>query len=85
MAEDYTQGRPGFLQREAAARNRKRRRAEEIFWLPDQYPPIRRVLAGRDETIWLLREFDVLEGRDPWEVYDRDGELIGRVRGCAPP
>lgn len=79
MAGDYTQGRAGYRQRDAAARNRERRRAGDLFWLPDHYPPVRRVMAGRDGTIWLLREFNVLEGRDPWEVYDRDGELIGRV------
>lgn len=79
MAGDYTQGRPRYLQLDEAARNRKRREAAELLWLPDHYPPVRRVLAGMDGTIWLLREFRLFEQIDRWEVYDRGGELIGQL------
>lgn len=79
LAGDNRQGQRRFLQRSDAERNRMRELAREIFWLPEYYPPVRRIMAGADETIWLLREFDVLEAVDRWEVYSFDGELIGRV------
>ena len=46
--------------------------------LPEYHPPVRQVVAGTDETIWLLRE--MREDRvDVWEIYDSDGTLEGTV------
>jgi len=79
MAGDSSQTRAGYLRASEATRNRERAAAREAFWLPEHYPPVRRILAGEDGTIWLLREPNVLEPKDRWEVYDQEGELIGRI------
>lgn len=55
-----------------------RRAVRNAFPMPDVLPPVRRVRAGDDDTIWLLRE-DERDDRDLWEVFDDTGRLIGRV------
>lgn len=77
-AGDSSLGRPRFRQVPEAERNRARARARGAFWMPDYYPPVRRILAGEDGTVWLLREPDVLQPADRWEVYDATGSLVGR-------
>ena len=57
---------------------RRRRAARRAFWVPENLPPVRQVVAGTDGTIWLLRE--MREDRvDIWEIYDSDGTLEGTV------
>ena len=61
-----------------ATRERRRRAARRVFWMPKHHPPVRQVVAGTDGTIWLLRE--MREDRvDVWEIYDSDGTLEGKV------
>ncbi len=51
---------------------RRRRIARDAITFPEYHPPVRRILAGRDGSIWLLRE---AWPRDAsfWEVYDEEG------------
>lgn len=58
---------------------RRRRIAHEAITFPETHPPVRRVLAGRDGSIWLLREAWP-HPANLWEVYDEDGNLEGSVR-----
>ena len=78
MAGDYTRGLSDWGQRTEPDTREAREKAREGFWLPQYHPPVRRVMAGADETIWVLREMLEPAGPDRWEVYDYDGELIGR-------
>lgn len=61
-----------------------RRAVRRVFSMPDVLPPLRRVRAGDDDTIWLLRE-DEDDARDVWEVFDGAGRLIGRVESPKAP
>ena len=57
---------------------RRRRAVRRAFWVPEYHPPVRHVVAGTDETIWLLRE--MREDRvDVWEIYNSHGALEGTV------
>lgn len=80
MAGDFTEGRPGWFTASPASRNRMRAAVEENFWTPRYHPPVRQIIAGADDTIWLLRELLEPGGADRWEVYGYDGGLQGRVR-----
>lgn len=42
------------------------------------YPPLRRLVAGRDGTIWLARSPSTATSTE-WLVLDGDGEPIGTV------
>ncbi len=53
------------------------RDARPSFELPTTLPPLRRVLIGRDSTVWLEEEDDAPEHR--WRVLDLQGELIKLV------
>lgn len=55
-----------------------RRAVRRAIPMPDFLPPVGRVRAGDDDTIWLLRE-DETDAHDVWEVFDDAGRLIGRV------
>jgi hypothetical protein len=44
---------------------------------PSSYPPLSRVVLGRDQTTWL--EEYTIEGDRRWLVLDARGEPIGRV------
>lgn len=62
---------------------RRRRIAREAITFPETHPPVRRILAGRDGSIWLLREaWPRLASL--WEVYDEEGNLEGEVRIQTP-
>ncbi|WP_419950246.1 hypothetical protein [Candidatus Palauibacter sp.] len=63
---------------------RKRRIGRELIRFPEHYPPVRRILAGDDGSIWLLREAWPSPA-DVWEIYDERGELEGSVRIEGPP
>jgi hypothetical protein len=56
----------------------KREAARKAITFPEYFPPVRDVFAGADGTIWLLRELQ-MDGVDRWEVYDANGQLLGRV------
>lgn len=56
-----------------------RRRARGAISFPTFHPPVRRIVAGLDGTIWLLRELEYPELRDRWDVYSESGILEGRV------
>jgi len=58
---------------------RRRRIAREAITFPETHPPVRRILAGRDGSIWLLREAWP-HPTNLWEVYDAEGNLEGSVR-----
>ena len=75
-AGDYAMS--GSRQLTEATLERRRRAARRVFWVPEYHPPVREIVAGRDGTIWLLRE--MREDRiDVWEIYDSDGTLTGAV------
>lgn len=61
-----------------ATRNRERRNARESLELPATYPPVRQVISATDSTVWVLREPDLPSMSNRWEVYDHEGQLIGR-------
>ena len=72
---DYTSR---TLQLTETTLERQRRAYRSVFWVPEYHPPVRKVVAGTDGTIWLLRE--LREDRvDVWEIYDSDGTLEGRL------
>ncbi len=53
--------------------------ARDAITFPEYHRPVRRIVAGHDDSIWLLRELDLANRVDLWEVYDAAGELEGRV------
>lgn len=62
---------------------RRRRIAGEAITFPETHPPVRRILAGRDGSVWLLREAWP-RPTNLWEVYDADGNLEGSVQVGEP-
>jgi hypothetical protein len=76
---DVESGSSPFPSRDDAARERDRRTAEAAIRFPDNFPPVRRILAGTDGSIWLLRELDLTELTDRWQVYSADGQLQGEI------
>lgn len=80
MAGDFSAGLPGWATRSTEARNRIRSKVSASFWTPRFHPPVREIIAGSDDTVWLLRELPEPGGADRWEVYDSEGRLLGRVR-----
>ncbi|MDZ7780537.1 MAG: hypothetical protein U5R14_11500 [Gemmatimonadota bacterium] len=66
--------------RDDAARERQRRAAREAITFPDYFPPVRQVVPGADGSIWLLRELELPQRTDRWEVYGATGDLEGVVR-----
>ena len=58
---------------------RRRRIARELITFPETHPPVGRILAGSDGSIWLLRE-TWPRATTVWEIYDEQGSLLGRVR-----
>lgn len=77
VAGEYMSG-SGFSRTQATI-ERERQRAMEAIRFPDDFPPVRRILAGTDDSVWLLRGMRLPELEDRWEVYSRDGELEGRI------
>lgn len=86
MRERFAAGRAGDLTPERLRppwgvpdAERRRRIAREAITFPEYHPPVRRILAGRDGSVWLLR---AAWPRDAslWEVYDEEGHLEGSVR-----
>lgn len=65
-----------FLPEEA---ERRRVRARELIAFPEHHPPVRRIVAGTDGSIWLLRESSPGPA-DVWEVYGETGDLEGTIR-----
>ena len=63
--------------------DRKRRIARDLMTFPEYYPPVRRIVAGDDGTIWLLRDAWPSTA-DVWEVYGKDGSLEGSVQIAGP-
>lgn len=78
MAGDFQSG-PEWRVFDDATRERARRTWSEALDLPAHHPPVRRILAGHDGTIWLLRELDLPAMVDTWEIYDANGTFEGRV------
>ena len=58
---------------------RRRRIARDAITFPARHPPVRRIVAGSDGSIWLQREAWP-RSADLWEVYDEAGDLEGSVR-----
>lgn len=58
---------------------RRRRIARELISFPETHPPVGRILAGSDGSIWLLRE-TWPHPTNVWEIYDEQGTLLGGVR-----
>lgn len=58
---------------------RQRRIAREAITFPETHPPVRRILAGTDGSIWLLRQAWP-HPEDVWEVYGEGGGLEGSVK-----
>ncbi|WP_420449898.1 hypothetical protein [Candidatus Palauibacter sp.] len=58
---------------------RRRRIASELITFPETHPPVGRILAGSDGSIWLLRE-TWPRATNLWEIYDEQGHLEGSVR-----
>ena len=79
IAGDFTPSTSRSRPRSDTQRNRERRQAREALEMPSTYPPVRQILAGTDDSIWLLREPDIDGGPNVWEVYDADGVLRGRL------
>ncbi|MCY4647329.1 MAG: hypothetical protein OXE73_10695 [Gammaproteobacteria bacterium] len=72
---DYTSRRMQLLE---TTLERQRSAYRRVFWVPENHPPVRKVVAGTDGTIWLLRE--LREDRvDVWEIYDSEGMLEGSI------
>ncbi len=72
---DYTARRMQLLE---TTLERQRSAYRRVFWVPENHPPVRKVVAGTDGSIWLLRE--LRDDRvDVWEIYDSDGTLEGRL------
>lgn len=68
-----------FPTRDEAARERDRQAARESITFPEHHPPVRQIVAGDDGTIWMLRELDLPDLVDRWEVYGPTGKLEGTV------
>lgn len=68
--------RPPWGDRDA---ERRRQVAREAITFPERHPPVRRIVAGSDGSIWLKRE-GWPRAADLWEVYDQAGNLEGSVR-----
>jgi hypothetical protein len=78
-AGDYAGGGPRSpFGASEAERARQRAAAGEGITFPEFHPPVRKVFAGADGTIWLLREIRP-DRADLWEIYDRRGRLEGSV------
>jgi len=72
---DYTSRRMQLLE---TTLERQRSAYRRVFWVPENHPPVRKVVAGTDGSIWLLRE--LRDDRvDVWEIYGSDGRLEGRL------
>ncbi len=78
IAGDYDSG-PHTMRPAEATKERRRRDAREAITFPDYHPPVRQIVAGHDGSIWLLRELDLPDRVDRWEVYGSAGDLEGYV------
>ena len=77
IAGDYSPTSRWLVLSEATL-ERRRRAVRGAFRAPEYLPPVRQVVAGRDGSIWLLRE--LREDRvDVWEIRDAAGRLEGTV------
>ena len=78
VAGDFT---PERLKRPMSDREAERRRriARDLITFPQRHPPVRRIVAGSDGSIWLRRE-TWPRPADVWEVYGEDGMQEGMVR-----
>ena len=77
IAGEFSTG-SGFS-RSQATRERERRAATEAIHFPDDFPPVRRIAAGMDDSIWVLRELRFPELVDLWQVYSAEGRLEGEI------
>lgn len=76
---DSDSGSSIFPQRDAAARERARRAGVDAITFPETLPPVRQTVAGSDGSIWILRELDLPDLADRWQVYSAEGELEGEI------
>ncbi len=56
--------------------------ARKVLFLPKYYPPVSRLVAGDDGTIWIARE-QRWDRPVRWDVYGPDGAPLGRLQ--VPP
>jgi hypothetical protein len=63
------------LERTEEQDERRRRFALDALTIPEFFPPVRKIVAGEDGSIWMLREHRA----DLWEVYDSNGRLEGSI------
>lgn len=54
----------------------RREVVSEAFGVGRYWPPVRRMVIGTDERIWLLRE-SAAPGMERWEAWDATGRLRG--------
>jgi len=54
-----------------------RAEVEDAVYLPRHFPPIRRILVGLDETIWVERTDGVQRG--PWVALDLNGTPLFQI------
>ncbi|NNF11851.1 MAG: hypothetical protein HKN72_01420 [Gemmatimonadetes bacterium] len=78
VAGDYLERPSRFLSE--ATLERRRRAAAAAIEFPPYHPPVRRIVAGEDGTIWVLRELELPDRVDRWEVYGPGGALEGSIR-----
>jgi hypothetical protein len=62
----------------ARSRNPQMRAALEKAQLPDNYPPLSRVMLGADETTWL--ELTTREGERTWQMLDARGTQAAQLK-----
>ena len=77
LAGDYNPRPSAFLSE--ATLERRRLEGSRAMPVPRHYPPVRELVAGKDSTIWVLRELTPPDLADHWEVYGPDGDLEGSV------
>lgn len=78
FAGEFISGGPA-TRGDPSRRERARAEASAAWNGISTYPPVRRIVAGADGTIWLLRE-SAPAPADLWEIYDGEGVRIGSIR-----
>lgn len=78
QAGEFASGRM-TSQRDDAARARAKQAALESISFPEYFPPVRRIVASADGSLWILRELRLPDQLDRWEQYDATLQFRGAV------